>query len=485
MLAIKCQLPFKSKIALGAFATSCALLINQPEFKRFSSTLLTTASICLDYKILGSINGNYSACHQRSARKLCDLCMNNGGLFIKAAQHLSSMDHLLPDAYIRELSRLQDSARSSPMNVIEKLFEEEFGMKIDEVFTDICEIPLGSASIGQVHLAKLKETGEEVALKIQHPNIKTDSEIDLRALSYALKMIKMIFPAFDFDWLIDEVKDCLANELNFKKEAENSKVTKAAFENDPRFSTIVQIPKVYDNLTSERILTMQFLPGYKINDISRLKAEGIDLNRVNEEIYKIFMEMIYKHGHVHCDPHPGNILINQDKATGELKIILLDHGIYKRVPPEVVKTFSKLFLAILGQNEEEIHSIAKELNISNEILDQFTGLLQEFHKTKDSTIIFKKFINSNKQTSSAIQSLPRELLFLIKIFDLLRSNERTLTRAKDKNTQMIPKSLMVLTRYSMAALDPNGNNVNSLNVYMKILSAYTKLKSSKGSSDKN
>ena len=79
----------------------------------------------------------------------------------------------------------------------------------------------------------------------------------------------------------------------------------------PKFTIIWQV---------NEFLTMQFLPGYKINDVSRLKAEGIDLNRVNEEIYKIFMEMIYNHGHVHCDPHPGNILINQDKATGELKL---------------------------------------------------------------------------------------------------------------------------------------------------------------------
>ena len=484
-------MPLNYKIAIGLFSSTCALLNNQRGFNRFSSTLLTTASICIDYRIQDVIdNKDLMECHDRSARKLSNLCFTNGGLFIKAAQHLSSMDHLLPAAYIKEFSRLQDSAGFSSLNFVEKVFEEEFGVKLDEVFSDICEIPIGSASIGQVHRAKLKETGEEVALKIQHPNVKSDSEIDLWAFSYALKMIKFIFPTFNFDWLIDEVKDCLKNELNFKMEAENSKITKSIFENDPKFRKIVQIPKVYDIYTSERVLTMQFLPGFKINESERLKYEGIDLNRVNSEIYKIFMEMIYKHQFVHCDPHPGNILINQDKKTGDIKIILLDHGIYKNVPSEVIKTFSKLFLAILGQDEKEIKEISKELKISSNVLNQFTTLLQAFrnnggNNTPSSTVI-KEFIsnqsdNSKRQASNAIQSLPRELLFLIKILDLLRSNERMLTRNNNSNngTPLIPESLMIITSYSMSALDPNSNDNNSIknvfNVYMKLFYSYIKI----------
>lgn len=469
----------KCKIAAGLLSSSCALMNYNRDCNRFSSTLLTTASICIDYRLH---EGNYRECHNRSAKKLSNLCLNNGGLFIKAAQHLSSMDHLLPEPFIRELSRLQDSAGASPLKFVEKVFEEEFGMRIDEVFSEICEEPIGSASIGQVHLAKLKGTNEEVAIKIQHENIKKDSEIDLKAFSIALKLIKIIFPSFNFDWLIDELKDCLSSELNFKKEAENSKKTKIFFENNPKFCKILQIPKVYDKFTSERVLTMEFFHGSKITEISKLKSKGIDPIQINREIYKIFMEMIFINQFVHCDPHPGNILINLDRQNN-LKIILLDHGIYKKIPSGVIKTFSKLLLAILNQNELEINEISRELQISSELLNQITELLStlsQFRFHKDLGVMKDFLDNNNDQNSSVsnvIKSVPRELLFLIKILDLLRSNERILTRSSDNNR--VPDSLFIITGYCMAALDPKYNKhpsiPNDLMIYFKLFNAYNKI----------
>ena len=470
----------------------------QRDIRRFSSTLLTTASICVDYRFHKLFDGNLMACHCRSARKLSALCVSNGGLFIKAAQHLSAMDYLLPKPYVRELSRLHDSAASNSIEIVEKVFKEELGMNLDQVFSEVCEIPIGSASIGQVHFAKLKATGEEVALKIQHPNIKKDSQIDLWTFGWALKIIKFLFPSFDFDWLIDELKESLSSELNFKKEAENAKITREIFENNPKFCKIVQIPKVFDKLTTERVLTMQYLPGFKINDIEALNSHEIDLKEVKREIFEIFMQMIFKHQFVHCDPHPGNILINLD-ADKNIKIIILDHGLYKNIPSDVVKTFSKLFLAILSQNEIEIKEISNELNIPSEVLFQILNVLQaiSLKKYKNRSIAFDasivmEFLNnqsddSRRQTSNAIRSLPREILFLIKILNVLRSNERQLTIISNtingsNNAPLIPVSLMLITGHCMSVLNPNysdNNDIwNTLNVYMKLFSSYSAFKAS-------
>lgn len=451
-------------------------------FTRFGSAITTTTSICLDYRLQSIRENDISECHHRSATKLGNLCAKNGGLYIKAAQHLSSMDHLLPEPYIEALGRLQDQAPASSLEVIEKVFESELGSRINEIFSDICNVPIGSASIGQVHLARLKSTGEEVAVKVQHPKIKRDSEIDLWTFGFALKLVKLIFPTFDFDWLVEELQNCLNNELNFLNEAANSKTAKKSFDKHGKFSKLVLIPKVFDEFTTERILTMQYISGYKINDIERLKKAGIDLDEVNSLMYETFMEMIFKHQFVHCDPHPGNILVHHDRKSGKVKLVLLDHGIYKEVSPQIVLTFSRLFLALLAQNQRELELIAEELKIAPEIMAEFTKLVQTLSRAYQSkrqirsvmmNLIKEKDEVTKRQASDTLKSLPRELLFLIKIFDLLRSNERSLTRNNEAK-RIVPESLMIITGYSMSAVEGEASVKNSLMVHLKLLEAYAR-----------
>ena len=465
------------------------------DVSRMGLALSTTASICLDYRLQEAFQTDIDACHQRSSAKLGKLCAENGGLYIKAAQHLASMDHLLPKSYINELSQLQDQAPISPVDVIEKVFKEEIGKELGEVFSDFCDVPIGSASIGQVHLARLRSTGEQVALKIQHPNIKSDSEIDLKAFKIALRVIKTIFPSVNFDWIVEELRNCLDSELNFKLEAENSKKAKIAFSKDPKFSKIVLIPDVYDEFTTERILTMKFISGFKINDIERMKSSGLDLNKVNKLMYQVFMEMIFKHQFVHCDPHPGNVLVNfDDKESGDIKIVLLDHGIYKNVPNDIVTKFSRLFIAILEKNYEEMAQMSVELNISIEFLEEFRNLIKTMSETlrsdtksmnpielnkkirEEVTKFIKKQPEAKKrQASEALQSIPREMLFIIRILDLLRSNERNLTR--DSVKTMVPESLMVITNYCLKQVrGQEDSSMTQMVTYYKLMRAFVDIK---------
>lgn len=469
------------------------LILNQipSEHLRMGRALITTASICIDYRLNEALGTNISACHQRNSAKLGKLCSENGGLYIKAAQHLASMDHLLPKSYIEELARLQDQAPVSPMEVVEKVFRDEIGLEMNQVFSDICDIPIGSASIGQVHLAKLRSNGEKVALKIQHPNIKSDAEVDLKAFRLALKIVKFLFPTFNLDWIVEEVRECLDAELNFVLEAENSKKAQAAFAKDPKFSDLVLIPKVYDELTSARVLTMQFVPGFKINDVARMTSSNVNLEEVNKLMYEVFMEMIFKHGFVHCDPHPGNVLVNYDKKSKKVRIVLLDHGIYKDVPSEIAMKFSRLLLAILGKDHKEITKIAVELNVSLDVLQEFRGFVQTMtenlrkgHSQGHLNNIFREEIaiflqkqpeDSKRQASEALQSLPREMLFIIKILDLLRSNERTL-KANEKGKYIVPQSLMIITNYCVAKVGGQDFFNGFMLTYFKLLKGLTSTK---------
>jgi aarF domain-containing kinase len=445
------------------------------EFIRMGSTLITTSSICIDYRLQEVIEGDLNICHKRASIKIGNLCASNGGLYIKAAQYLSSMDHLLPKCYIEELSKLHDQAPASSMEDIEQVFKEEFGGKeLNELFYDICHVPIGSASVGQVHLAKLRSTGEEVALKIQHPNIKKDSEIDLKSFKLVLKIVKQFYPTLNFDWIVDEFRSCLESELNFKIEAENSKKTKIAFENDSKFRRMVLIPKVYDNLTSERVLTMEFITGFKINDIEGMKSAGLDLKMINHLMYEVFMEMIFKHNFLHCDPHPGNILINTPVNGGDIRIVILDHGIYKIIPSNIVTKFSRLFLAILEKDFKTISELSKDFDISVEILEEIVSLLKKDFKSLDTddlreeigNFIMKQSESNKIQASEALKTIPREFYFIIKVIDVLRSNERCLTC--ETKTRKIPSSLFILANYCLNHQDPK--SISNLIVnYFKLL----------------
>lgn len=279
--------------------------------------------------------------------------------------------------------------------------------------------------------------------------------------------MNLILPDLNFDWISEEVSDCFDSEMDFLQEAANSKRAKESFAADPKLSSSVLIPKVYDEFTSKRILTMEFIPGFKVNDLKSLKKAEIDPEEVNRIMYVVFMEMIFKHGFVHCDPHPGNILVNQDCETKKIKLVLLDNGLYKEIPKEITIQFSKLFIAILGGNEQEIRTCAAELNISPELMDKFLKLIQTLTAAAVKNLgkpalrgELDRFIEnqteeSKKQATDALKTIPREMLFIIKILDLLRSNERQLT-PKQQNTigiYSVPRSVMIIYGYCMAKVD--------------------------------
>ena len=461
------------QIKLIAGACAAALILQNEEFSnscrknkflspsfRIGLTLLTTASLCIDYKFQELINNvDLKECHERSAKKLGLLCAKNGGLYIKSAQYLASMDHLLPDIYIKTLSLLQDKAPVSSLKIVEKIFQDELGIGLDEVFSEIRETPIGSASIGQVHFARLRKTGEQVAVKVQHPNIKMESEIDLWSFKLSLKLIKFIFPSIDLNWMIEELRDCLVSELNFLSEAQNSESARMAFSKNPKINKIVRIPKIFYEHSTERILIMEFVSGIKLNDKQGLEASAVDTNKVIKFIYEIFMEMIFNQNFTHCDPHPGNILIEKDKISGDLRIILLDHGLYKAIHPEIVSIFSHLFLAILDQDDLKIQKIADDLKVSGTILGDFKRFIKTMNKSvkqnkgsaekvqrEMSNFLLNRSEHSKKEASEVLKALPRELLFLLKILDLLKANERCLNSNVDDR---IPQSLLIVTDYCL------------------------------------
>uniref|UniRef100_A0A915CUW7 Protein kinase domain-containing protein n=1 Tax=Ditylenchus dipsaci TaxID=166011 RepID=A0A915CUW7_9BILA len=318
---------------------------------RFGRAGFTASSVIIDYKWslfgLSTDNDTYQtklkACHSRSAQKLLDLARNNGGVFIKIGQHVAALQYLLPDEYTSTLSVLHSRAPESDLEEIKMVCKNSLHKELDEVFTDFNPKPCGAASLAQVHEARLKKTGEKVAVKIQHPKVKARSVVDIATMEFFLRIASAVFPDFRLDWLLEEAKTNLPRELDFLNEAKNADTVRKMFSH----LKFLRVPKIHHEYSTDLVLTMEFCEGGQINDIEYFEKHKLNKHEICRKIGRIYSEMIFKKGFIHCDPHPGNVLVKRNEETGEEEIILLDHGLYQNLEETTRVNYSHLWLAIL------------------------------------------------------------------------------------------------------------------------------------------
>ncbi|KAF7321358.1 ABC1-domain-containing protein [Mycena kentingensis (nom. inval.)] len=287
-----------------------------------------------------------SKCHTRSAERVLRALLANGGIFIKLGQHMGSV-LLLPREWTSAMRPLQDKCDPTPFEDIEKLFRQDLGVPLSELFDEFDPVPIGVASLAQVHVARDRKTGKRVAVKLQHPALAEFAAIDIRTVDSSLGWIKWWFPEFEFTWLAEEMKENLPLEMNFVHEAANAARTKKEFEH---VKSTLYIPEVV--FATPRVLVMEFIEGARVDDLAYLKAAGIDRNQVALQIAHIFNEMVLLNGWFHADPHAGNLLIRrsppESKSTHNFEIVLLDHGQYFDLEPELRVNYAKLWLSLIA-----------------------------------------------------------------------------------------------------------------------------------------
>ncbi|KAI1700929.1 ABC1 family domain-containing protein [Ditylenchus destructor] len=299
---------------------------------RFGRAGLAVSAIIVDYKwsLFGAdesaddYQSKLKACHLRSANRLLDLAKKNGGVFIKVGQHVAALQYLLPDEYTSTLAVLHSKAPESKLEDIKRVCRDSMHRELDEMFTDFKTQPCGAASLAQVHEARLKSTGEKVAVKIQHPKVKARSKVDIATMEFFVRIASAVFPDFRLMWLLEETKKNLPKELDFLHEAKNADKIRRMFSH----LKFLKVPKIYPEYTSEKVLTMEFCEGGQINDTEYLDKNNLNKHEIGRKIGRLYSEMIFVKGYIHCDPHPGNILIKKNPRTNEAEIVLLDHGLY-------------------------------------------------------------------------------------------------------------------------------------------------------------
>lgn len=230
------------------------------------------------------------------------------------------------------------------------IFESDLHKHSSDLFIDIDEKPIASASLAQVHRAKLAGTNQDVAIKLQYPFLMIQSKWDLIMLKKLTQFCNYLIRKrknneFDFIKLYDEWTSTLVEELDFSIEVKNALKTKKLFEGNDR----IYIPHYYTELCSDRLIVMEYVEGIKVNQAELMKMKGIDTKLVAKNLLNIFTTMIFKHGFVHCDAHPGNFLIRSKNNSVGHEIVLLDHGLYRSLRPETIYNFSGLFLSLMLQ----------------------------------------------------------------------------------------------------------------------------------------
>lgn len=245
---------------------------------------------------------------------------------------------------------------------IEEMVQKDTGNSISDYFSEFEHEPVAAASLAQVHLAVLKDTGEKVAVKVQHPALDEWAPLDLRLTHLTFSTIKRFFPEYDLTWLSEEMMISLPQELDFNLEAHNAERAREYFA--PLREAPLVIPRVI--FSQRRILVMEYETGHRPDDLKYLDEHGIDRDEVSAALARIFNEMIFgRHAPLHCDPHGGNIAIRSRKPTLSSRynfdIILYDHGLYRDIPDQLRVSYAKLWLAVLDVDEKGMRKYAYDV----------------------------------------------------------------------------------------------------------------------------
>lgn len=271
--------------------------------------------------------------------ELADDLERMGPTFIKLGQLLSTRPDLLPQPYIDALTRLQDNVGPFPGEEAERIVSEELGVRVSKAFAEFEREPMAAASLGQVHRAVLR-SGARVAVKVQRPGIREQIVQDLDALDEIARWMDRNTKAgrqYEFARTLGEFRKTLIGELDYRREAGNLATLR---ENLSEFQRIV-IPAPVEDYTTSRVLTMEFVPGRKITDVSPLTHLEIDGAALAEELFRAYLKQILIDGFFHADPHPGNVFLADDG-----RLALLDLGMVGRLSTELQEHLTRLVLAI-------------------------------------------------------------------------------------------------------------------------------------------
>ena len=295
-----------------------------------------------------------------------------GPTFIKFGQLLSTRPDVVPKPYVDEFRKLQDDVPSLPVDEIKRQIQRQLGQPVEEICSEFSPMALATASIAQVHKARLLD-GEEVVFKVRRPGITRTVETDLDILMGLAHLVEQHVPEialYDPVGLVKEFRRTIRREMDFLREGHTMERFSVNFSDDPT----VYVPKVFWQHSGETVLALEYVPGIKISEFKELTARGYDLKELARRGAKIFLKQVLDHGVFHGDPHPGNIFVLPDHV-----ICMLDYGMVGRLNAELKQQLIDLLEALL---QRDVERIIAQLLYSGELTDDsdLKSLRRDLHE---------------------------------------------------------------------------------------------------------
>jgi ubiquinone biosynthesis protein len=307
-------------------------------------------------------------------RHLREMADELGPTFVKFGQLLSLRGDVIPEEIAVELRQLQDSVTAFPFSEVEQVIQRELKADIDRLFSWFDPVPVAAASIGQVHLAEL-HTGRSVAVKVQRPNAPHQIDADIALLQQVARMVSTRVERLEFVdtiELVNEFERSIRRELDYRIEARNAEMFRRNFANH---SSVV-IPKVYWTYSSGRVLTLERIEGTKLGDLDLAVLEMSERRRLAHLLAETWLEMIFRHGSFHADPHPANVFVLDDGRLG-----LVDFGITGALSPQDMRHLTRLLIDAVNENVDQLprrlHDLGVRFNREQE--DEFRLELREIY----------------------------------------------------------------------------------------------------------
>ncbi len=395
---------------------------------------------------------------QKRARWLVLKLIQLGPTFIKIGQALSTRPDLIPLEYVEEFSQLQDRVPPFSSEDAIALIEMELGESIYKIYEQFEATPIAAASLGQVHRAKLT-TGEEVVIKVQRKGLEKLFKLDFKVLERLVKLANIFFPGFkkyQLDLVYQEFFELLFTEIDYINEGENADRFRFNFQKKQN----VIVPKVYWEYTTRRILTLEYLPGIKINDRETLTKQGVSIKSVIELGICTYLKQLLEDGFFQTDPHPGNMAVRNDGA-----IIFYDFGTMAEVKGLAKEQMVQTFFAVLRKDTDQVLDMLIYMGLIERMTDMtavkrlISFLLERF---RDKPIDVNAFQEISTEIYVMFEQqpfrLPPQMTFIVKALTTLDGIARNL----DPDYNLLAASQPFIT-----SIAKSGNQVNMLGVIVR------------------
>lgn len=352
--------------------------------------------------------------HEQTAERLYRLAVDLKGLYIKTGQFIGTRSDVVPEPFVRSLSRLQDKVPARPPSEVRGTIERQFGRPVHELFATFDDTPIGSASLAQVHRATLHD-GREVVVKVQYPEVGALVRLDISNLRTIVRFVAWREPNFDYRAIVNEIASQVPLELDFVREAEMGRRVRENL----RDIDGITVPGVVEGLVRPKVLVTEYIDGARLLDGGRFAGMAVDGVGLAKTIAGAFGHQILVDGLFQADPHPGNILV----LPGG-RVALLDFGLTKELPEQMRLGFAHLVVASGNRDPAGILHAFRQLGVKSRSDDprELVSLMSLFFDARnargDGTITMAD--RNDALNRNPIEAIPGDLVLLGRVIGLLR-----------------------------------------------------------------